>query len=346
MAKKEKARFDYNAELRQLKELGPERLYLLCGEEDYLREAYLEELKKMCLAGGEADFNYKRLNGASLELGELSQAVDAVPFFAEHTLVEVRDYDVNRCREGELERLKAILGDLPAYCTLVFVFASNYELDGRLSSVRTMKKLGRCIEFTAQGQAALVGWIGKRFAAQGKSISRQDAEYLIFNAGSLMNHLIPEIEKLAAGVRGETVTARDIDELVQRLPEADAFTMTDLLGLGKFDDAARLLGELLAKREEPIKILALVGMQMRRVFAVKLAMRENRSRSEMMELCGVKFDFILQKLQQSARQYTLAQLKEILELCAEYDYKMKSSGQDGTELLKEHFSRMAACVKC
>lgn len=346
MAKKEKQRLDYSAQIKLLRSEGPERLYLLCGEEDYLREAYLDQLKNMCLDGGEREFNYKRLNGDGLETGKLSQAIDSVPFFSDHTLVEVRGYDINRCRDAELERLKDILSDIPEYCTVVFVLSSNYEMDGRLSSVKTFKKLGKCIEFTAQGQAALANWIGKRFAAQGKTIDRQDAEYLMFVAGTLMNHLIPEIDKLAAGVRGERITRGDIDALVQRLPEADAFEMTDMLGMGKFDEAARLLGGLLAKREEPIKILALIGMQMRRVFAVKIAMSESLGRSELMELAGVKFDFIVQKLQQSARQYSMQQLRDILRLCAEYDYKMKSSGQDSTELLKEHFSRMAACVKC
>lgn len=346
MAKKEKETFDYGAQLKKLKSEGPQRLYLLYGEEDYLREAYLDALKELCLSGGEADFNYKRLNGASLDLGELGQAVDAVPFFAERTLVEVRDYDINRCRDAELERLKGILGDLPEYCTVVFVLPAGYEMDGRLAAVKTLKKLGCALEFTAQGQVALVGWLGKRFAAHGKSIGRQEAEYLLFNAGTLMNRLIPEIEKLAAGTKGETITRRDIDRMVQRLPEASVFDMTDDLGLGKFDAAAKLLGELLGSREEPIKILALIGMQMRRVYAVKLCMAENRGRSEMMELSGVRFDFHLQKLQQSAKQYSLTQLKEILELCAAYDYKMKSSGMDNGELLKELFSRMAACVRC
>lgn len=343
MAKKEK--FDYGAELRRLKEGGPQRLYLLYGEEEYLRQAFLEQLKSLCLDGAERDFNYKRLSGDT-GLGELAQAVDSVPFFSEHTLVELRDFDVNRCRDSELERLKGILSDIPDYCTVVFLTPPDYEPDGRLSSVKTMKKLGRCIEFTAQEQSALISWIGKRFAALGKSISRQDAEYLIFAAGSLMNRLIPEIEKLASGTSGDTVTRADIDAMVQRIPEAEVFEMTDLLGMGKFDGAAKLLGELLGRREEPIMLLALTGMQMRRVFAVKLAMSENKSRSDMMELTGVRFDFILQKLQQCAKQFTLGQLAEILELCAEYDYKMKSSGVDSRELLKEHFARMAACVKC
>ena len=39
--KKEEEKLNYNAELRRLKQQGPECLYLLWGPEDYLREQYL-----------------------------------------------------------------------------------------------------------------------------------------------------------------------------------------------------------------------------------------------------------------------------------------------------------------
>ena len=44
MAKKkgqEKEKVNYQQEIRRLKEQGPERLYLLWGQEDYLRECFL-----------------------------------------------------------------------------------------------------------------------------------------------------------------------------------------------------------------------------------------------------------------------------------------------------------------
>lgn len=346
MAKKTKEVFSYKAEAAKLKENGPEHLYFLYGEEDYLRQLYFELLVKTCLDGGDTDFNHKRLSGENLDMNKLSEAVDTVPFFSERTVVEVKDYDINRCRESELERLKAIITDIPDYCTVIFIQSSDYSPDGRLASVKALQKYGRSIDFNQQGQKDLCDWIAKRFAAQGKRISREDAEHLIFSGGSLMNRLIPEIDKLSAGVQSEMITAHDIDLMVQRLPEADVFEMTDLMGAGNFDAAAKLLAELLGKREEPIKLLALIGMQMRRVYAMKLGLSHGKKGQELMELTGVKFDFLLQKLRRSAERFSLQQLEDIVEMCAVYDYKMKSSGGDSAQLLKELFARMAAGVKC
>lgn len=341
MAKKEKTKFSYAAELRQMKEKGPERLYLMYGREDYLRERLLEELRKLCVPG-EAEFSYRRLNGAALDLGELEEAVNALPFFTERTLVEVRDYDLNKCRDAEAERLKAILSDIPDYCTVAFVQSAGNEPDGRLAVVKALKKLGRAVEFTEQDQDALVKWIVNRFSSLGKSVARQDAEFLIFLSGTLMSGLIPEIEKAAAHARDAVVTRADIEATASRIPEADVFEMTDMLSQGKMDRAAALLSDLLAdKSNHPILLLALIGQQMRRLYTVKLAQSEGRSRADAMELTGVRYDFIFNKLTACARPYSLEKLKTIVELCAEYDYRMKSTGQDAGELIRELLVRIA-----
>ena len=63
-----------------------------------------------------------------------------------------------------------------------------------------------------------------------------------------------------------------------------------------------------------------------------------------MELAGVRYDFIYQKLSAAAKPYSPEQLGELVSLCAEYDYKMKSSGLDAQLLIRELFARIAAGV--
>lgn len=118
---------DYKVQLRALRQQGPGCLYLLWGREDYLREQYLLQLKKLCIPGGEDDFSYRRFDGAELDFQALADAIDAVPFLSERTLVEVRGYDTNKCREEEADTLVRVISDLPDYCTLVFVMDTAFE---------------------------------------------------------------------------------------------------------------------------------------------------------------------------------------------------------------------------
>lgn len=343
MAKKDKKeRLNYNAERKALLEQGPGRLYLLYGPEDYLREAYLTELRALCLPS-EDDFSYQRFDGPALDFGALAEAVDALPFFSERRMVEVRDYDINACRDADCARLKAICADVPDWCTLCFVFGASYAPDGRTAAVKALKKAAHCIEFTEQDQGALARWVATRFRALGKAVSLSDAEYLIFLSGTRMNALIPEIEKAAAYAAGETVTRADIDATANRLPEADVFELTDRIARRRYDDAAAILRDLLSdKNNHPIMLNALIGQQLRRMYAVKAGQAARRSRADIMELCGVRYDFIYDRLTDAARPFSLGQLGELVKLCAEYDFRMKSTGQDPRDLLLELFARIAA----
>ena len=51
---------DYKVQLRALRQQGPGCLYLLWGREDYLREQYLLQLKKLCIPGGAVSYTHLR----------------------------------------------------------------------------------------------------------------------------------------------------------------------------------------------------------------------------------------------------------------------------------------------
>ena len=341
MAKKKEEAFNYPAELRTLKERGPERLYLLWGPEDYLREQYLLQLKKICLPEGEDDFSYKRIDGPALDANAFQQAVDAMPFMTEHTLIELRDVDINKLADADA-CLKTI-SDIPDYCTIVFLQNAEYEPDGRLRFVKALRSEGKELKFTRQSQGMLTDWIVRRFAAAGKSIELSAAQRLIFISGDLMSRLIPEIEKIAAYAGTDKVTQEDVEAVANHIPEAVVFEMTELMAQKKVNSALSVLSELLAdKNNEPIMMLAVLGKQMRQLYAARLALEKNLGTKYVMEVCSMKYDYIAAKLLTAAKGFTPAQLRRAVELCAETDYRMKSSGADPKELLKEAVLRIAA----
>lgn len=343
--KSKKDVLDFPALAKRLRENGPERVYLLHGEEDYLRESFLGQLIKIC-AGQEGDVNHRRLNGETVSMAQLSDAVEAMPFLSDRTLVEVRGFDINKCRNELADELWEILSDVPEYCTVVLLLPHGVDPDGRLSVIKSIKKVGEVINFTQQGNQALTEWISRRFAALGKKISRGDAEYLIFISGGLMNGLIPEIEKVANFAGSEFITRSDIDAVAHHLPEAQVFEMTEKLASRDFDSAVKILSELLQMKDEPpIKILAVIGKQVRNLYAARVAIDRKLGRGFVMESCAVKLDFVADKLLNSARGFSTDQLKRAVRLCAETDYRMKSSSEDDAELLRELVLRIAAGEK-
>ena len=344
MAKKSKKNEsipNYADGLRHLREQGLRRLYFLWGAEDYLREDFLSKLKAKCLPEGEDSFSFRRMNGPELDPKQLREAVDAMPFLTERTFVELRDVDLNKLAEAD--KIQEILTDIPECCTVAFVQSTGFEPDGRLKLIKAIRELAMEICFTAQPQESLIKWISRRFDALGKRIDLDAARHLIFVSGDLMSGLIPEIEKVAAYAKGDKVTLTDIDTVAHHIPEADVFQMTDYIAQKKTGAALSVLSELLGdKNNEPIVLLAMLGTQMRRLYAARLALDRDLGSRYVAECCSIKYDFILNQLMRSARGYTTAQTKHAVELCADADYQIKSSGRSDREILVETLLRIAA----
>lgn len=341
--KKSAARWlDYFALRRELKAEGPARLYLLFGEEDYLRESFLGELRAACLPEGDDGFAYHRFDAAQPGVRAVAEAVNALPFTTERTLVELRGFDLNHCRDAEAEELIKLVADIPDYCTVAIVLDAGVEPDMRLKAVKAVAAAGKAACFTPQGQGQLTNWIQKRFAALGKRIGPEACMELVFTSGELMNGLIPEIAKLASGTEGEEVTAADVRRLASPIPEAQAFKLADCLAARDFNGAARLLSELLASDTEPITALAAIGGNMRRLYAARVAIDEGLGREFVEKLYNIRYSRITDELMSAARRLTRAYLARAVELCAETDYRMKSSPAGDRELLAELLIRLSA----
>ncbi len=315
------------------KELGTEslgNLYVFHGEETYLRDKSLEEMKSLLLTGGLDDFNYHLIPGKEYTLSRLHGAVNALPMMSERTMVVVTDVDIDK---GDKEGLMELLGDLPDYVCLVFVYdILEFKLDSRGKLAKLVKEKGKIVNFIRQQQDKLEKWIAVRFQALGHEISRTEANYLVFRCGDLMNGLISEIGKIGAYAKGRKITRQDIDAVSTPQLDAVIFNLTDAIAGRNFDQAFRVLGELLHMQEAPIKLLAVLSKQVRQLYVARLGADRQKNVQWLMELCGLR-EFQAQKLMQSGKRFSLEWYRWALLRCEGADLELKSTGADGQEVL-------------
>ena len=331
-------------ELKQALKAGePGRLYLFHGEEAYLRDYYLGELKQTLLPAGLEDFNLHTAQGKECSVDWIEQAVDCLPMMSERTLVLVTDFDVYGQNEGQRARLTALLSDLPDYCCLVFVYdLLPYKADGRSKLAAAFKNHGAVVNFQRQEQGDLTDWICRRFKAAGHSIDTEDARYLIFLCGDLMNNLASEIGKIAAYASAQRVTRADIDAVA--IPQIDAvvFQMTDAMARKDFNKAASVLADLLHAQEPPIMILSVMGKYFRQLYTARLYLDNNRSRADFMALWNMKNAYPADKLLDAARKFSLVWCRHAVRRCAETELALKSSYGQEQELLVSLLMELSA----
>ena len=319
--------------------------YIFYGEESYLREYYLGELRKKLVPAGFEEFNYHRLEGKDLTVQALTEMAEAMPMLSERTLIVVTDFDIFKLGDEQREKLIALLEDIPPYCCLVFVYDTvAYKPN------KTMKKLCKAIgdhvqavEFRAQDSNDLIAWIARRFRALDKEIDRQTAEYLIFTCGGLMTGLVPEISKIAAYAKGKAITQKDIDDVADPVLSAEVFKLSDAVLQGNYDLAASILGDLLKMQTEPIMILAALGSQLRRIYTARLAIDSGKDKYWLMELWDMKSDYPAKLLLNAAKRTTAGWCADAVKMCQVLDRRMKSEkGIDAAGELKLLLVRLGA----
>ncbi len=316
----------------------PQRLYAFCGEEKFLLEAALRDLRGLIPPGTE-EFNHTRLAGAGFTAEALSEAVNTLPAFSERTLCEVWDADLSK--NGE--ELVRVLSDIPDYATVVFVFdTAEFKLDGRTKAGSALKSLFTRVEFARQPLDKLVKWVQKQFAASGKAIGPRAAERLCQMTGFSMTAMKQESAKLSSSTDGPEVTVEQVEALVSPVPEAAIFELTDAVLTGSGDRAMEKLGDLFAVGEPAQRVLFSVSQKLRQTLAAKVLLADGAGTKELMRFCDIRYEFQARALVNAARRLTRSQCVRMTELASQTALLLNSASRDDGELLTELILRLFA----
>ena len=335
MAKKEKP-----SSLPQLKQqirnkdLG--RLYVFHGEEVFLLNHYLGQMKKLLLDDLTESFNFTRLTNETFQLQTFADAVEAMPMMAEATFVQVDDVDFFKFPEADRDKMREILSDIPQWCTVLFTYETvEWKPDKRFKKLwEAVEENALIVDFQKQDQRDLIAWVQRHFLARKKRIQPELCAYLIDITGGTMTALSSEIDKICAYSGADEIKKTDIDAVTEPVLDAVVFQMTDLLSAGRYDQAFQKLQQLLKMQEEPILILGAVGSHFRRLSTARTLLDNGRPASELQKLCAPMPDFAARKTMDAARRFRPEFLRKAAGLVLETDHKMKTSFDENERLLE------------
>lgn len=137
----------------------PGQLYLLHGEETYLRDYYLGRLREKVLAGGLEEFNFHPIAAKDMSPHALEEAIDCLPMMAERTLVQVTDFDLFKAGEKDREAYGKLLSQLPTTCvsSLCLIWCPSKWMPGP-NFPPSSSRQGTVVNFVRQDQG--IWWTG------------------------------------------------------------------------------------------------------------------------------------------------------------------------------------------
>ena len=323
----EKGKINGKARLiRDLKNGEYAPLYIISGEESYLKEYYLRELRQKVVDPAFADFNLIEFEGKGLSVEQLTEAIDSYPAMSEKKLIIVSDFDLFKPPAGFSDVLPGILSDLPEYVCLVFYYdVLEGKPDKRTKLYKTLEKTACFAEFSHQEERELVAWLERRARALGCSIAPEDATYMIFLCGNSMTNLAGEMEKAAAHTTTGVIKKYNIDAVCSPVLDAVVFDLTDAITAGKFDRAVALVGDLIAQKNNEVMIFTTITRHIQRLYAAKLCAEARGGEKQLMEMLGSKSPYYARQIQNAARRVPLSWLRKAASLCSKTDSALKGS---------------------
>lgn len=293
------------------------KAYLLYGEESYLKKQYRDKLKKALLSENDT-VNYAYYEGKKTEPEQLIDLAETLPFFAERRLIVVENSGFFK---NAVPKFADYIKTMPD--TACFLFVED-EVDKRGKMFKAVKDIGYISEMGRQDEKTLLYWIAGQIKREGKQIKESAARYLVSRAGTDMELLEKELEKLFAYTLGRTeITLEDIEAVCTTQISNKIFDMVEAVALKQQKKALDYYYDLLALKEPPMRILYLLARQFRLLLEVKELMKQGYDKSQIAKTAKLH-PFVAGKYMRQCREFSKGQLRSIMEEAAVYEELVKT----------------------
>ena len=343
------AQFNEETLKKQIKSGEYSRVYILYGNEGYLKQHYANTICSKIVSKDFEDFNLKKLDGKETSLNEIYDCVSSFPMMSDYTCTLIKDFPLTDYigEKGKVDKeFESIITDVPETSVLVF-WMDTVEVDEKSSKWSKVLKMidgvGACAKIDKRTRSALEKLIISSAAKKDCALSRENANYMINLVGEAMSTLQNDLHKVCSYVGSGEITRTDIDKTVIVSVEAKIFQLSRMIVRGEADNAFENLSNLFKLREEPVIILSVLSKAFVDMYRVKAIKEKGLSYSKLSEDFPSAYkgrSFVLDNAANDASKYTVTQLKNALNLLSDADRRLKSTNEDAKIVLEELILRL------
>ena len=326
----------------KLKE-NPVGVYLIYGEEAYLKKTYVDKIVSKTVDPSFEDFNFHTFDGKDCTLSEVYESAEAVPMMAETKCVLVKDFPLDTLDDDGFEQLERVIRENPDDCALVFSIIA-YEPKGAkwTKAIKLFEKYGYAVKLDKKTSLELAKMLEGGAKRRGKPFAKGVASYLITCVGSDLNTLLNETEKVCAYAQGEEIQKSDVDAVCIKSLDARVFDMIKDLTAGRFDSAFRKLSVLFEQREDEFQILGALIAQYSDIYRAKAAVKSGSRAEEIAKYYAYAGkEFRLTNAARSGSSLSFDDVGECIEILLEADTTLKSSALNKRLVLEQTVVKLA-----
>lgn len=303
--------------VEDIKQNNFKQIYLLYGEERYLRRQYRQKLQAALCSDGDT-MNVHFYSGKDIPVGEIIDLAETLPFLAERRVIFISDSGLFKSGGEKLAEY------LSSPCESTYFVFTESEVDKRSKLFKTVQSKGYAADFTVQDENTLKRWIAGTLGRDGKKITENTVQLIISKTGTDMDNIQMELEKLVCYCMDrDVVTDADVEAVCTTRISNHIFDMINAIADRKQKAALELYYDLLALKEPPMRILFLIARQCNMLLQAKEMKLKGHDNRTIGSKLGVP-PFIAQKILNQASKFKTSTLRRAVQQCVEAESAVKT----------------------
>lgn len=290
--------------------------YLLSGVDEFLLSTSNSLILKYAGIAYE-DLNVIKFSEGVIDCTDVVRALNTMPVFSDKKAVVL---DLRMSRKSELKNVKVLNEYMVQPNPMSILIVNLGANDDEFGIEKSLFDIVDCNRLDVKiVEAKIVATLKNK----GKSIDVGACTMLIDYCLCDLGKILVECDKLVAYIGDrQSVTTKDVQEIVTRSIEYQIFELTDALAKKNSVKVYTILNDMEAKKDEYKMLPALIYSHFRRLFHI--ALNQGISNYEISKMLGIK-EYAVKMSQGQAKLFSKSALKKINELCASLDYDLKQS---------------------
>jgi DNA polymerase-3 subunit delta len=300
-------------------------VYLLYGEEAYLRKQYRDNLRNALIDSSDS-MNCSVFSGDEIDINEVIDLAGTMPFFAERRVIVIENSGWLKPKKGKTTESKGdkiidFINNIPDTTYIILV---EETADKRSKLFKAITSKGYCALCEMQDEDMLKRWILGLLKKENKLITGDALDLLLDKTGTNMENIKREVEKLICyKYYDEGITSADVEDLCVEQIQNQIFDMVEAVAVKDQKRALELYYNLIALKEAPVKILALIARQFNMLLQVREMNQKGYPESEIATTTGLNAYYLKKKYIPQAKQFKISQLEDALSQCVEAEENIK-----------------------
>lgn len=300
-------------------------LYLFHGEEDFLIEETVDLLLEYAVDASSKSFNLDVIQGGEADVKDVVSHASSFPMMAERRVVIVRDAEKLVATGANRDILLRYLEHPLASTVMVFV---TPKADMRLAVFKAFQERGIVVEFKPLYENLIPGWITKRVAQYGRTITSEASQLMQAYVGRSLREIHNEIDKLLIYVgEKQTIEPDDVNAVVGISKHYNVFELQKAIGQCDPPLAIDILEHMMDAGESPLGMIVMLTRYFHKLWVLPSLRKQLNSEYELASGLGVRLSFIKEYVAASQR-FSPTRIEEAFALLLEADVTLKSTMED------------------